>query len=101
MIIAMACMPQNVPGYAYNFPTGDFLKFINSLLSNSQSNEGFALYLLTWLGLLAVCIYLLASTATAKVPFAVPTLVGLFSAAFHFVAKLAGTLYHRSIWEPA
>ena len=85
---ATTAMPRNVPGYMQNYPTCQFLEFCDSLMSNSRSDEGSTLYLLTWLVLLAFSIYLLLSASLAKVPFALPLLMGLFTSQFHFVAKL-------------
>jgi len=93
--IMNACMPFNIPGYMENFPYLEALHFCEGL----TINVGFAIYLLVWSTLLAVCLFMLFSIKESK-PLALPLLVGLLSSQFHFMMKIAGTVAFRGRSQP-
>mmetsp|Transcript_34374 Transcript_34374/g.95025 ORF Transcript_34374/g.95025 Transcript_34374/m.95025 type:complete len:918 (-) Transcript_34374:183-2936(-) len=100
-VVVFTSLPHSVPGYVTNFPVAQLAEFWGSLFSNI----GFALYLLLWFALLALCVYVVlnvSQTGELK-PFVLPLLVGLFTSQFHFVVKLLVTLVnsgeHPQAWE--
>jgi len=92
---------RSMPGHLEDFPVQEVVKISQDVLTN----EGFASYMIVWVVLFCVCLYVISFVSVRNVakPLAVPVLIGLLSALFHFLSKIMVTLLSRSdhdqVWE--
>eukprot|EP00928_Gymnodinium_smaydae_P087021 TRINITY_DN71384_c0_g1_i1.p1 TRINITY_DN71384_c0_g1~~TRINITY_DN71384_c0_g1_i1.p1 ORF type:complete len:927 (-),score=200.00 TRINITY_DN71384_c0_g1_i1:163-2943(-) len=66
-------------------------------------NTGFGAYIVVWFSLFAMSLYMVCFVTMKNVvkPLALPLLVGLLSAFFHFTSKVSLTLIHEAETKPA
>mmetsp|Transcript_25077 Transcript_25077/g.54569 ORF Transcript_25077/g.54569 Transcript_25077/m.54569 type:complete len:927 (-) Transcript_25077:93-2873(-) len=86
-------MSQTISGHLEDFPVDQVVELSEDIFNN----PGFAAYIMTWLVLFSLCFYVISVVPAQNLakPFAVPVMVGLLRALYHFMSKIMMTLVSR------